>query len=108
MRTSWLCGDRYWYSPYPPHSDGAVDSGDVLATASFELARPILRRLPDVWGAVFIDAGRAADSFSQFDPALGAGVGVRWRSPVGPLRLDWAYGQEERKGRIHFSVGIAF
>jgi translocation and assembly module TamA len=33
---------------------------------------------------------------------------VRWRSPVGPLRLDWAYGSETRKGRIHFSVGIAF
>jgi translocation and assembly module TamA len=35
-------------------------------------------------------------------------VGVRWRSPVGPLRLDWAYGREVRKSRIHFSVGIAF
>jgi translocation and assembly module TamA len=35
-------------------------------------------------------------------------VGVRWRSPVGPLRLDWAYGQEVGKARIHFSVGIAF
>jgi translocation and assembly module TamA len=98
----------YGYRSLGPLVDGAVDSGDVLATASFELARPISRRLPDVWGAVFIDAGRAADSFSGFDPALGAGIGVRWRSPVGPLRLDWAYGQEVGKARIHFSVGIAF
>jgi translocation and assembly module TamA len=35
------------------------------------------------------------------------GVGIRWRSPVGPLRLDFAYGSETRKMRIHFSVGIA-
>jgi translocation and assembly module TamA len=33
---------------------------------------------------------------------------VRWRSPVGPLRIDWAYGREVRQARLHFSVGIAF
>ena len=38
----------------------------------------------------------------------GVGIGLRWRSPVGPLRLDWAYGREVRKARFHFSVGIAF
>jgi translocation and assembly module TamA len=35
-------------------------------------------------------------------------VGVRWRSPVGPLRADLAYGDEEKRWRVHFSVGIAF
>jgi translocation and assembly module TamA len=39
---------------------------------------------------------------------VGAGVGLRWRSPVGPLRLDWAYGEAVRKSRLHFSVGISF
>jgi translocation and assembly module TamA len=98
----------YGYRSLGPIVAGAVDSGDALATASIELARPISRRLPSVWGAVFIDAGRAADSFKGFEPAIGAGVGVRWRSPVGPLRLDWAWAEELRKSRIHFSVGIAF
>jgi len=98
----------YAYRSLGPLVDGAVGGGDVLATASIEVARPILRQLPSVWGAVFVDAGRAAESFKGFDPAVGAGVGVRWRSPVGPLRLDWAYGQEVRKSRLHFSVGIAF
>ncbi len=98
----------YGYRSLGPIVDGAVDSGDALATASIELARPLLRRLPSVWGAVFIDAGRAADSFRGFDPAIGAGIGLRWRSPVGPLKIDWAYGEEVRKARIHFSVGIAF
>ncbi|MBT9488967.1 MAG: BamA/TamA family outer membrane protein [Rubrivivax sp.] len=98
----------YGYRSLGPIVDGAVDSGDALATASIELARPLLRRLPSVWGAVFIDAGRAASSFQGFDPAIGAGIGLRWRSPVGPLKIDWAYGEEVRKARIHFSVGIAF
>jgi translocation and assembly module TamA len=35
-------------------------------------------------------------------------VGLRWRSPVGPLRLDLAYGEEVHKARLHVSVGIAF
>ncbi len=98
----------YAYRSLGPVVDGAVDSGDALATASLELARPLSRRLPSVWGAVFVDAGNAATSFGQWTPAVGAGVGLRWRSPVGPLRLDWAYGRELRQGRLHFSVGITF
>jgi translocation and assembly module TamA len=35
-------------------------------------------------------------------------VGVRWRSPVGPLRVDLAYGEEAKAFRMHLSVGIAF
>jgi translocation and assembly module TamA len=91
-----------------PLVDGAVGSGDALATASVELARPISRRLPSVWGAVFVDAGRAAESFGGFDPAWGAGAGIRWRSPVGPLKVDLAYGEELKSWRVHFSVGVTF
>lgn len=98
----------YAYRSLGPLVDGAVDSGDALATMSLEVARPISPRLPSVWGAVFVDAGNAADSFRHLTPAVGAGVGVRWRSPVGPLRLDWAYGRELHKARLHFSVGISF
>jgi translocation and assembly module TamA len=32
---------------------------------------------------------------------------VRYRSPVGPLRLDLAWGQHEHRLRLHFSVGIS-
>lgn len=98
----------YSFRSLGPQVDGAVGGGISLATASVELARPISARLPSLWGAVFIDAGNAATSFSSLKPVYGTGVGVRWRSPVGPLRLDWAYGSETREGRFHFSVGIAF
>ncbi len=98
----------YSYRSLGPLVDGAVGSGISLFTGSVELARPFLDSMPSLWGAVFLDAGNAADSFGHLKPVYGTGVGVRWRSPVGPLRLDWAYGSETHKGRIHFSVGIAF
>jgi translocation and assembly module TamA len=36
------------------------------------------------------------------------GAGVRWRSPVGPLKVDLAYGEEVHRFRLHFSVGVVF
>jgi translocation and assembly module TamA len=98
----------YAYRSLGPVIDGAVTSADALFTASVELARPIVKDLPDLWGAVFVDAGRAAPRFSDLKPAVGLGVGLRYRSPVGPLRLDLAWGEEVKKVRLHFSVGIAF
>jgi translocation and assembly module TamA len=92
----------------PRDANGNVDSGNVIVTTSLEVARPVSANLPSVWGAAFVDAGNAADSASGLKLALGYGVGVRWRSPVGPLRLDIAYGEEERRWRLHFSVGIVY
>jgi translocation and assembly module TamA len=98
----------YGYRSLGPLVNGAVGSGNMLYTVSAELARPVSAALPSLWGAVFVDAGNAGNSFTGLRPVVGLGVGVRWRSPVGPLRVDWAYGREVRKSRIHFSVGIAF
>jgi translocation and assembly module TamA len=98
----------YGFRSLGPVVDGVVGSGNALLTGSVELAHPISRSIPSLWGAVFFDTGNAADSFSQLDPVTGIGAGVRWRSPVGPLRLDWAWARELRQGRLHFSVGIAF
>jgi len=92
----------------PTDATGARISGNVLMTSSLELARPILASMPSVWGAVFVDAGNAAMDWADLEPVLGYGVGVRWRSPVGPLRVDVAYGQEVQKFRLHLSVGINF
>jgi len=98
----------YEYRSLGPEVDGSVGGGTALLTASAELARPIVASMPSLWGAVFVDAGSAANSFDALDPVWGAGVGLRWRSPVGPLRLDWAWGHEVRTWRLHFSVGIAY
>jgi translocation and assembly module TamA len=58
--------------------------------------------------AVFVDAGNAWDHYSDFRLALGYGAGLRVRTPIGPFRLDVAYGQDTRAVRVHFSVGLAF
>jgi translocation and assembly module TamA len=91
----------------PTGTDGSIIGGNVLGTVSFEVAHPI-PRYPSWWGAVFVDAGRAANSWTEFKPALGYGVGARWRGPLGLLRADLAYGEEVHRVRLHLSVGIAF
>jgi translocation and assembly module TamA len=61
------------------------------------------------WGAAaFFDAGDAFDQRGRIDVAKGYGVGVRWRSPIGPFRADVAYGQRTASVRLHFSVGFSF
>ena len=61
------------------------------------------------WGvAVFYDAGNAADTLKDLHPKSGYGVGVRWRSPVGPINADVAYGHAVKKFRLHFSLGFTF
>lgn len=97
----------YAYRTLGPEVNGVTTSGRVIGTTSFEIARPILARLPELWGAAFIDAGNAATSWSEFSAAVGVGVGVRLRSPIGALKIDLAYGEETRKVRLHFSIGVA-
>ncbi len=92
----------------PTDATGGTTSGGRLLTASLEVARPILPSMPSLWGALFIDAGRAVADWRDFTPAWGYGAGIRWRSPVGPLRVDLAWADEMKKLRLHFSVGIAF
>ena len=91
-----------------PLTNGVVGGGKALLTTSFELATPISNKLPSLWGAVFVDAGNAANDFRDFKAVIGTGLGLRWRSPVGPLRMDLAWSPETRKTRLHFSVGITF
>jgi translocation and assembly module TamA len=69
-------------------------------------------RFLDQWGgAVFLDAGQAFNNTEDYTTLKkGAGTGVRWYSPVGPIRLDLAFGldKEETAWRIHFNLGMDF
>lgn len=61
------------------------------------------------WGvATFVDLGDAADDRDVFDLKAGYGVGARWKSPAGPLAIDVAYGEDDRRLRVHFGIAIAF
>jgi len=83
----------------------AVVGGRYYAVGSVEATRWI----GESWGlALFADAGNATDSMAGFKFAAGYGVGVRIRTPLGPFRVDLAYGQETRAVRLDFSVGLSF
>lgn len=92
----------------PVNGNGDPVSGTKLFTASVELARPIMPSLPILWGAVFADAGWAADTWQGFKPTYGYGVGVRLRSPIGPLKVDLARAHTTGKFKLHLSVGVTF
>ncbi len=68
------------------NADGVVIGGKYLAVASAEYEY----YFTEDWGAaVFADAG---DAFTdQFNLNASVGVGVRWRSPLGPIRVDFAF-----------------
>jgi translocation and assembly module TamA len=55
-----------------------------------------------------VDAGAVADRVGDLDPRVGVGAGVRWRSPVGPLQADLAYGVQSRQLRLHLRLGFSF
>ncbi|KRB08135.1 outer membrane protein assembly factor [Lysobacter sp. Root690] len=59
----------------------------------------------DSWGgAVFVDSGSAFDDSP--DMRTGVGVGVRWRSPVGPLRVDIARGLDDPDSGFQLYINI--
>ena len=68
-----------------------------------------IRWIGESWGlAAFVDAGNATDAVSDFLLAVGYGAGVRVRTPLGPFRVDLAYGVDAHEVRLHFSVGLSF
>ena len=82
----------------------AVVGGRVMATGSAEYTHWFGK----FGAALFMDVGGAADVLSQLRMSQGYGIGARWRSPVGPLALDFARGKGQPGIRIHFSVAVAF
>ena len=95
----------YGYRELGVREGDAIVGGKYMITASAEYQywfRP-------PWGvAFFYDAGNAADKFGDLTPKSGYGVGARWRSPVGPINVDLAYGHAVKKARLHFSLGFTF
>ncbi|MEJ2691526.1 MAG: autotransporter assembly complex protein TamA [Candidatus Thiodiazotropha sp.] len=88
----------------PRDENGEVLGGRYLAVGSLELER----RLGGRWSAaVFVDGGNAYDPDYRAGGAYGAGLGIRWRSPVGPIRLDLARGSylDEHDWRAHLVLG---
>ena len=95
---------------YPYQSLGPKVAGDVvptqyLVTGSVEYNYFFTRD----WGAaLFVDTGDAEEQLSELRMHTGAGLGARYRSPIGPVNLDVAYGEQIHQWRLHFTLGVAF
>ena len=93
-----------------PLANGVVGPGRYLAIGSIEWQRPITLKgqSSEFEHTVFVDAGAVADKPQDLRPSVGIGTGVRWRSPIGPLQIDLAYGLKVKQARLHLSVGFVF
>ncbi len=92
----------------PKDGRGEPIGGKFKAQANIEYIIPIMK---DLKGAIFYDAGNvwsSKDEFDLGDLCSGVGVGIRFATPIGPLRLDYGYGIDISHGRIHFTVGWPF
>ncbi len=87
----------------PTNDEGDVVGGRHLLTGSVEYNHPVVGR----WSlAAFMDAGNAFDTFNDYEVFRGVGTGVRWRSPIGPIRVDVARPVDEPGNfRLHISMG---
>ncbi len=97
----------YAYRSIGVERDGVTTGGRVLGTGSIELSHPLWPGQPNLLGAIFMDVGDAAERVDQWALKRGHGVGIRWRSPVGPFRIDVARGVSTDEWRFHFSVGVS-
>jgi len=102
-------GDRsirgYKYKSISPEdSEGKLKGASKLATGSLEYQYNVTGKW---WGAAFVDSGEAVSDIRRSDFKTGAGVGVRWESPVGPVKLDFALPiADDDKHDLQFYIGL--
>lgn len=96
---------------------GFPQGGNGMAIFNLELRAPYWKNLQFVW---FTDAGnvfRHATDIRLDELRVSSGLGFRYRSPIGPLRIDWGWklstrllltGGRERSNVLHISLGQAF
>ena len=87
----------------PTDATGQVIGGSELAVASLEYERKVR---PHWSVALFVDSGNAFDR-DAFSAKTGAGIGARWLSPLGPIRVDVAHPFDDptTSWRLHITLG---
>lgn len=103
--------------PRDPNDEALYVGGDAMLLGNAEITFPVFKKL--LKGAVFFDIGtvmpEARDMFrlagDQYK--MGAGMGVRVKTPIGPVKLDWGYPLsdnhgDKKEGQLYFSVSHGF
>ena len=99
--------------PRDPDSNDPI-GGNATLIGNVEVVFPLYEKI--IKGAVFYDVGNvwsSIDDFAQGGYKQGVGVGLRVKTPIGPLKLDWGYPLDEnegdpKEGEFYFSVSHGF
>lgn len=88
---------------------GDLIGGQTMLAINFDIVFPLIKNA-GMKGVIFYDTGNAWENgYNLGDMRQTAGVGIRWYSPVGPLRLEWGYVLDRKPGedayRFEFTMG---
>ncbi len=91
-------------------STGDYIGGLTMMYFNTEVIFPLIKKA-GMKGVLFYDPGTAWESGYHFDDMRQtAGAGIRWYSPIGPLRLEWGYVLDRKNGepdsRVEFTIGM--
>jgi outer membrane protein insertion porin family len=92
---------------YGPGEIGPRHGGNFEFTARGELELPLVPKL-GISAVGFLDHGGIYDSQGRGSTGTSAGFGLIWRSPIGPLRFDWAFPLDGGKPQFVFGIGASF
>jgi len=97
----------------PTDANGNYIGGEKMGYFNFEYLFPIYKDL-GLKGVLFYDTGNAWTEDEDFftDMRNSVGAGIRWQSPLGPLRFEWGYNlsprDDEKQSVFEFTIGKAF
>ncbi len=101
------------YREVGPREDGDYIGGTKMAYFNFEYLFPIYKKL-GLKGVLFYDTGNAWGEDENYFSSMrhSVGGGIRWKSPMGPLRFEWGYNLSPKDYEDHsvfeFTIGKAF
>lgn len=88
----------------PSDKEGNLLGASKIFTGSLEYQYNVTGKW---WGSVFVDSGTAVDDIKQSNIKTGAGIGVRWQSPIGLLKLDIAAPVRDKESSgVQFYIGL--
>ncbi|MFA5028803.1 MAG: BamA/TamA family outer membrane protein, partial [Candidatus Methylomirabilota bacterium] len=108
---------NFTVSPRDPLGTETFTGGNKAYYVQNEILVPLMEQMR-MRGVAFFDLGNVEDERKQLNelfsdsPRMGAGVGIRFHSPIGAIRLEWGFNLDPREGErkqvLHFTAGATF